>query len=123
MVDEIVRRYRLHGRGSRRKHFTLAAVLVDLEKAFDLIDRNQIWESLERLAMERKARLTVEELHEGTCEGPEDQPPCEEAAGSEGRKAGQRRGPGTLHRGLRHDHEGRGESVRRGGLRGHQDDA
>eukprot|EP00959_Pyramimonas_sp_CCMP1952_P451652 9456536-Pyramimonas_sp.AAC.1 len=45
----------------------LVAVLIDLEKAFDLIDRDEIWAALEALALSREARLTVEELHEGTC--------------------------------------------------------
>ncbi|CAK0910217.1 unnamed protein product, partial [Prorocentrum cordatum] len=43
------------------------AVLIDLEKACDLMDRDEIWAALEALAVKRSARLAVEELHEGTC--------------------------------------------------------
>ncbi|CAK0876112.1 unnamed protein product, partial [Prorocentrum cordatum] len=38
-----------------------------LAKAFDLIDRDEIWTALEALALSREVRLTVEELHDGTC--------------------------------------------------------
>ncbi|CAK0804963.1 unnamed protein product [Prorocentrum cordatum] len=45
----------------------LVAVLIDVEKAFDLIDRDEIWQALEALAMRLEVRLAVEGLHEGTC--------------------------------------------------------
>ncbi|CAK0834272.1 unnamed protein product, partial [Prorocentrum cordatum] len=71
IVAEVIRRYRLHGRAPRLGSTTvpgmLMAVMIDLEKAFDLIDRDDIWQALEALAARREVRLTVEELHEGTC--------------------------------------------------------
>ncbi|CAK0879420.1 unnamed protein product [Prorocentrum cordatum] len=71
VVAEVVRRYRLHGRTSRLGKTAipgvLLAVLIDLEKAFDLVDRDEIWNALERLSLRRNVRWSVEELHEGTC--------------------------------------------------------
>eukprot|EP00959_Pyramimonas_sp_CCMP1952_P039359 823805-Pyramimonas_sp.AAC.1 len=69
VVAEVARRYRLHGRTSRLGKCTmpgvLVAVLIDREKAIDLVDRDEIWIALERLALKRRVRLAVEELHGG----------------------------------------------------------
>eukprot|EP00959_Pyramimonas_sp_CCMP1952_P119229 2492588-Pyramimonas_sp.AAC.1 len=71
VVAESMRRYRLRGRASRLGKSTmpgvLVAVLLDFEKASDLKYRDGLWNALERLALKRRVRLAVEELHEGTC--------------------------------------------------------
>eukprot|EP00959_Pyramimonas_sp_CCMP1952_P389945 8172317-Pyramimonas_sp.AAC.1 len=45
----------------------LLAVLTDIEKAFDAVVRQDIWQSLEALELRWAARATLEELHEGMC--------------------------------------------------------
>ncbi|CAK0838620.1 unnamed protein product [Prorocentrum cordatum] len=70
VVAEVIRRFRLHGRASKLGSAIpgmLVAALIDLEKAFDLIDRDEIWTALEALAQSREARLAVGGLREGTC--------------------------------------------------------
>eukprot|EP00959_Pyramimonas_sp_CCMP1952_P190225 3979301-Pyramimonas_sp.AAC.1 len=65
IVDEIMRRVRVCRGRTNYPAAVLVAALVDLEKAFDLLPRDKFWDSLDKLAMSRGARLTLEALHEG----------------------------------------------------------
>eukprot|EP00959_Pyramimonas_sp_CCMP1952_P103690 2168356-Pyramimonas_sp.AAC.1 len=67
--EVIVRHQRAH-RANRRGSSSkpppmLMAVLTDIEKAFDGVVREHIWQSLEALEVRWDARVTLEELHEG----------------------------------------------------------
>ncbi|CAK0898989.1 unnamed protein product, partial [Prorocentrum cordatum] len=45
----------------------LLVILTDLEKAFDMIDRQSIWDRLADIQLRPDARETIEELHDGMC--------------------------------------------------------
>ncbi|CAK0901477.1 unnamed protein product, partial [Prorocentrum cordatum] len=67
LVDEVLRRWKDCRALSKQPGRILAACLIDLEKAFDLLDRQAIRAQLEKPVIAHKVKLAVEGLHDGTC--------------------------------------------------------
>ncbi|CAK0882542.1 unnamed protein product [Prorocentrum cordatum] len=77
----------------------LLVILTDLEKAFDIIARQSIWDSLESLQLRPDARETLEELHDGMCYLYRDvrtRPPCSRIHVQRGVRQGGVESPGLF---------------------------
>ena len=102
VIDEVFRRFRHHMRGKKVGRI-LGGVLVDLEKAFDLLNRAQIWEEVERIVANAGFTLLCEEMHNGTCYLFKDPRSGKIVAKLEvnlGMRQGSVEGPHSLHRGI-----------------------
>eukprot|EP00959_Pyramimonas_sp_CCMP1952_P350536 7344319-Pyramimonas_sp.AAC.1 len=66
MIDDIFRRFRVAVKNSKSCKI-LVGILVDLEKAFDLLPRDAIWSEVHRLVENAGFTLMCAELHNGTC--------------------------------------------------------
>eukprot|EP00959_Pyramimonas_sp_CCMP1952_P205056 4287780-Pyramimonas_sp.AAC.1 len=72
VAGEVIARHQREHRAKRRGSTSapppmLLAVLTDIEKAFDAVVRQDVWQSLEALELRWGARATLERLHEGMC--------------------------------------------------------
>ena len=65
MVDEVFRRFKQ--RSCKRARKLMVGVLVDLEKAFDLLSREDLWSALSNIVEDAGFTLLCAELHSGTC--------------------------------------------------------
>eukprot|EP00959_Pyramimonas_sp_CCMP1952_P314696 6587682-Pyramimonas_sp.AAC.1 len=99
LVDEIGRRFRENPYRTKTEYRILIAALIDLEKAFDLLTRSQVWEALDQLALSRGTRLVTEELYNGTCYILRDartNKPCRQLLIRKGVRQGSVEGPGLF---------------------------